>query len=120
MLCEARAEMPERSFASTAAALALAALCVSMPRGATADDSDPPERAARLSYAEGQVALQAAGAQDWTAATLNRPITTGDKLWSDQDGRVELQMDASTIRLFHNTGFSFLNLNDNVTQVRLT
>jgi hypothetical protein len=41
-------------------------------------------------------------------------------LWSDQDGRVELQLDASTIRLFHSTGFSFLNLNDNITQVRLS
>ena len=41
-------------------------------------------------------------------------------MWSDSDGRVELQLDGSLIRLSNNTGFSFLNLNDNVTQIQLT
>ena len=36
------------------------------------------------------------------------------------DGRAELQLDGSIIRLGRNTGFSFLNLGDTVTQVRLT
>jgi hypothetical protein len=119
MLCEARAEMPERSFAPTPAALALALLCVSMPRSAAADDSDPPERAARLSYAEGQVALQAAGAQDWTAATLNRPITTGDKLWSDQSSRAELQLGSAAVRLAETTGFSLVNVDDRNLQMQV-
>ena len=51
---------------------------------AQAQDADPPARAARLSDAEGSVSLQPAGVQDWTPATLNRPLTTGDRLWSDQ------------------------------------
>ena len=36
------------------------------------------------------------------------------------DGRVELQLDGSLLRLSQNTGCSFLNLSDNVTQVQLT
>ena len=47
-------------------------------------------------------------------------MTTGDKLWADSNGRVELQLDGSLIRLSNNTGFSFLNLSDNVTQIQLT
>src|ERR1700693_4238876 len=97
------------------------ALALFLPKLALADDDDdPPSVVARLAYSQGAVSFQPAGTEDWVDAGINRPITTGDKLWSDQDGRVELQLDASTIRLFHSTGFSFLNLNDNITQVRLS
>jgi hypothetical protein len=97
------------------------ALALFLPKFAVADDDDdPPSVVARLAYSQGAVSFQPTGTDDWVDAGVNRPITTGDKLWSDQDGRVELQLDASTIRLSNSTGFSFLNLNDNVTQIRLT
>jgi len=91
-----------------------------LPKLALADDDDPPSVVARMAYTQGAVPFQPGGTDDWVDAIINRPITTGDKLWSDSDGRVELQLDASTIRLANNTGFSFLNLGDNITQVRLT
>ncbi len=84
-----------------------------------ADDDDPPSRVARLAYAQGSVSFQPAGTDDWVTAGLNRPVTTGDKIWSDNDSRSELQLDGSLIRLSSNTGFSFLNLSDNVTQIQL-
>jgi hypothetical protein len=87
---------------------------------AMADDDDPPSRVARLAYSQGSVSFQPAGTDDWVTAGLNRPATTGDKLWTDRDGRVELQLDGSMIRLSNNTGFSFLNLSDTVTQIQLT
>ena len=87
---------------------------------AMADDDDPPSRVARLAYAQGSVSFQPAGTDDWVTAGVNRPATTGDKLWSDRDGRVELQLDGSMIRLSSNTGFSFLNLSDTVTQIQLS
>jgi hypothetical protein len=90
-----------------------------VPR-AIADDDDPPSRVARLAYAQGSVSFQPAGTDDWVTAGLNRPVTTGDQLWSDRDGRVELQLDGSLIRLSNGTGFSFLNLSDNVTQIQLS
>ncbi|MGA9143997.1 MAG: DUF6600 domain-containing protein, partial [Candidatus Acidiferrales bacterium] len=89
------------------------------PRAAADDDDDPPSRVARLAYAQGTVSFQPAGTDDWVTAVVNRPITTGDQLWSDRDGRVELQLDGSLIRLSNNTGFSFLNLSDTVTQIQL-
>jgi len=113
--------MFRQHFRKVASVLGVAmALALFLPKLALADDDDPPSVVARLAYSQGAVSFQPAGTEDWVDAGINRPITTGDKLWSDQDGRVELQLDASTIRLFHSTGFSFLNLNDNITQVRLS
>ena len=87
---------------------------------ARADDADPPGRAAQLSDAEGAVSLQPAGVQEWTAATLNRPLTTGDRLWSDQSSRAELNLGTAGVRLGSNTGFAFLNLDDRNAQMQLT
>jgi hypothetical protein len=97
--------------------LAIALAGIAPP--ARAGDDDPPSRVARLAYAGGSVSFQPAGTDDWVTAGLNRPVTTGDKLWSDHDGRVELQLDGSLIRLSNDTGISFLNLSDNVTQIQL-
>src|SRR5271166_6300213 len=84
------------------------------------DPDDPPSRVARLGYMEGSVSFQPAGETDWVQAVANRPITTGDKLWADKDSRAELQLGSAVIRLDANTGFSFLNLDDNTAQIQLT
>ncbi|MGB7494238.1 MAG: DUF6600 domain-containing protein [Candidatus Acidiferrum sp.] len=99
---------------------ALLSLAVLSPKRAFADGDDPPSRVARLSFVDGQVSFSPAGTDDWVGATLNRPITTGDKLWSDQNSRVELHVGSAAIRLGDQTGFSFLNLDDHMMQMRLT
>ena len=94
-------------------------ICVLAPPRAVADD-DPPGRVARLSFVRGAVSFDPAGTDDWVDAVVNRPVTTGDKLWTDKDARAELHIGSASIRLSENTGFSFLDLSDNVTQIRLT
>ncbi len=91
-----------------------------VPAIATADTDDPPARVARLAYLEGAISFQPGGTEDWVAAPLNRPVTTGDKVWSDQASRAELQLDGSALRLSSNTSVSFLNLSDNVSQIQLS
>jgi hypothetical protein len=81
---------------------------------------DPPSRVARIGYLEGSVSFQPAGQPDWVQAVANRPMTTGDRLWSDRDSRAELQLGSAVIRLDANTGISFLNLDDNTVQIQLT
>jgi hypothetical protein len=98
-------------------ALALALLA---PRRAAADDEDPPSRVARLSYSSGTVSFNPGGTDDWVSAVVNRPMTTGDKLWTDNGARAELHIGSAAIRLSSNTGFSFLNLDDRMAQIRLT
>jgi hypothetical protein len=100
---------------------ALVLLSLLMLSVALADETDPPGRVARLSYVQGAVSLEPAGAQDWVAAELNRPVTTSDKLWSDIPGsRAELDIGGAVIRMSSGTGFSFLNLDDNIAQMQVT
>jgi hypothetical protein len=64
--------------------------------------------------------LEPAGTDDWVSAVVNRPICTGDKLWTDRGARAELHIGSAAIRLAGETGFSFLNLTDNIAQIRLS
>ena len=101
--------------------LALALVGAVLPKHAFAQDQDdPPGRVARLGYMEGSVSFQPAGEDDWVGAVSNRPMTTGDKLWADRDSRAEVQLGSSVIRLAPNTGFSFLNLDDDTVQIQLS
>jgi hypothetical protein len=84
------------------------------------DQDDPPSRVARLGFMEGSVSFQPAGENEWVGAVPNRPMTTGDKLWTDRDSRAEVQLGSATINLAPNTGFSFLNLDDRTIQMEVT
>jgi hypothetical protein len=101
-------------------ALAATLLMVCLPLRAAADYDDPPDRVARLSYISGAVSFQPGGESRWVRAMLNRPITTGDRLWTDSDSRAELNIGSAAIRLDSYTGFSFLNLDDDAVQIELT
>jgi hypothetical protein len=111
-----------RKHALRLASLLSIALAVALfaPQRAAADDEDPPSRVARLSYTHGTVSFNPAGTDDWVTAVVNRPMTTGDKLWTDNGSRAELHLGSAAIRLSGNTGFSFLNLDDHMTQIRVT
>jgi hypothetical protein len=81
---------------------------------------DPPERVARLSYSQGRVALQTRDDDDWTDASLNRPLTTGDRIRLDRSSRAELQAGALDLQLEEHSEFSFLELTEDVAQIQLT
>lgn len=81
--------------------------------------ADPPTRVARLSYASGAVSFSPAGEENWVQARINRPLVSGDRLWADADGRVEVQAGHALIRMGQNTSVTLLNMDDNVTQLHL-
>ena len=111
-------KIPKRC--AIAFAAVLFCLGLSLASLANADDNDPPGRVARLGLADGQVSFSPAGTDDWVTAVVNRPVTTGDKLWTDHDSRAELHVGSAAFRIGARTGFSFLNLSDQMMQVRLT
>src|SRR4249919_2580263 len=82
--------------------------------------ADPPSRAARLGYLSGAVSFSPAGENDWVQATINRPLTTGDRLWADAGARAEIQVGGAMIRMNAGTGISVLNLDDVIAQLQLT
>ena len=82
--------------------------------------ADPPSRVARLGYTSGAVSFSPAGEIDWVQATLNRPLTNGDRLWADARGRAEIQVGGAMIRMDANTSLAVLNLDDQIAQLQLT
>ena len=82
--------------------------------------ADPPSRVARLNFLEGSVSFQAAGHDDWAAAAPNYPLTVGDHLWADERSHAELHVGSTAIRMDSHTAIAFLNLDDRMTQVRLS
>jgi hypothetical protein len=108
------------SWCGSVVALAVVFSASVLTKPATAQDDDPPGRVARLGYMQGAVSFRPAGEDEWVGAVPNRPMTTGDQLWTDVDSRAEVQLGSAVIRLAPMTGFSFLNLNDNTVQIQLT
>ena len=53
-------------------------------------------------------------------AVPNRPLTSGDNLWTDQDARAELHVGSTAIRLAPQTSVTLLDLDDRTTQLRLS
>lgn len=81
--------------------------------------ADPPERVARISFLSGVVSFRSADATDWTATSLNYPVTIGDHLWTDRTGRLELQLGGTAIDADAFTAVSVLNLDAHVAQLRV-
>jgi hypothetical protein len=98
--------------------LLIAGISAVLPASTLAQD-DPPGRVARLNYTQGSVSFQVQGDQDWVQADPNRPLTTGDNIWADQNSRAEVHIDSAAIRLSAQTGLSFLNLDDRTVQLQL-
>ena len=83
-------------------------------------EQDPPVRVARMNYGQGSVSFQPGGEGDWVAAVPNRPLTTGDNLWTDRDSRAELHIGSTAIRMGSETSLTFLDLDDRSVQLRLS
>src|SRR6202158_753866 len=81
---------------------------------------DPPTRVARLNYVEGEVSFQPGGETDWGWATLNRPMTSGDSLWTGDRSKAEMHIGPTAIRVGGQTSVSFLNLDDRTVQIQLS
>jgi hypothetical protein len=105
---------------STAIRLCIFAFCVGTLAGVSTLWGDPPDRVGRLNYISGTVSFHPESVDEWAAATLNYPITIGDHLWADKDGQAEVHVGSTAIRLASNTEISFLNLNDQTIQIRLS
>ena len=81
--------------------------------------ADPPTRIGRLSYLSGTVSFSPAGDDQWAYAVLNRPVVSGDRLWSDNGARVELTLDNGALWLGAATSVVVSNIDDRTTQFEL-
>lgn len=89
----------------------MGALCLMASAAAWATD-DPPGRIGRVAVLEGQVWLREPGATEWSELNRNRPLTSGDRISTEQGARVEVQMGSSTLRLDDNSDLELNRLDD--------
>jgi hypothetical protein len=97
--------------------LSLAGGGSSAQENAPADN--PPARVARISYLKGTVSFEPAGHNQWSEATLNFTVTTGDQIYTDKGSRAELQVGPYSVRLSDSTYLTITNLNDQIMQLGL-
>lgn len=81
--------------------------------------ADPPGRVARVQYVGGSVSVQPHGTDDWVEATLNRPLTNADNIWTDNDSRAELNVGTGVMRMNAMSSLTLTNVSDNTVQVQL-
>ena len=93
---------------------------VVMLAGSGLVSADPPSRIARMGYLSGNVSYSPAGVNDWLRASINRPLTTGDRIWVDSRARAEIQIGGAMVRMNADTSVSILNLDDRIAQLRLS
>ena len=70
---------------------------------------DPPARVGHVSLRQGGVVFAPHGEEDWTDLPANRPVTAGDRLWTDRGACAELQVGTTTLHL---DGESHLGIGD--------
>src|SRR5258708_27430963 len=92
---------------------------LSASSSSAAAGDDPPGRVARLNYIQGSVSFQPGGETDWVQANPNRPLTTGDNLWTERRSCGELHIGRTTLRLAGETGICCLTLDDRTVQIQL-
>jgi len=87
-------------------ALCAAALVV-VPSALAQDD--PPSEAGRISYICGNVSVQAITSDDWGQAYPNLPVGPGDRIFTDSDGRAEIQLGQTYIRIGPNSDVTLVD-----------
>ena len=91
--------------------LAILATLTLLPTSALAQTPDQGEIPARLRHFEGTVSIQRAAVGTTESALNNLPVSKGDRVWTDADGRVEIVFnDGSTLWLDHSTTIDVVSL----------
>jgi hypothetical protein len=78
---------------------------------------DPPGRVASLNFHQGTVSFSPAGDDSWYDVVPNRPLTTGDRLWTDRNARAEVYVGAVALRLDDQTDLAVSELDDDTARL---
>ena len=88
-----------------------ASLWLILPVFTTQSFADSQARIVRLSDVQGEVQIDRRTGEGFEQAMQNLPVTQGTRIWTKDDGRVEIELeDGSTIRLAPNTTIEFTRL----------
>jgi hypothetical protein len=97
----------------------LALVGMAPPPAAAQPDLDPPGRVGRIADLAGGVWWFDLEQGQWSEALHNRPVTAGDRLSTGRDGRAELRIGSTSIKLAESTEVELLRLDDERVRVQL-
>ncbi|HTH77966.1 MAG TPA: DUF6600 domain-containing protein, partial [Ramlibacter sp.] len=80
---------------------------------------DPPARVGALSAVDGSVVYAPAGQTEWTSAPVNRPITRGDRVWTDEGARAEVSFGASALQMASRTFVEVAGIDGDMVQLQM-
>ena len=90
------------------------------PVALTAAQDSQDFRIARISYLEGRVSFQHGNQLDWAAASINMPLQPGDRIYTGEDGRAEIEFDdGSVLRMAERADVEVLTLREQLIQLRI-
>ncbi|HSV80713.1 MAG TPA: DUF6600 domain-containing protein [Ramlibacter sp.] len=73
---------------------------------------DPPGRVASITYRQGGLVFAPAGDEEWVALPRNRPLTDGDRLWTDRGARAEIHLGDATLHIDGESHLGIRELDD--------
>jgi len=80
---------------------------------------DPPSQVARVAVLVGNVSVEPASVNQFSAAEANYPLTTGDRLYADVGSNAELQTDQLAVRMGQQTDLTVTAMTDTLAQFGL-
>ncbi|WP_341887944.1 DUF6600 domain-containing protein [Variovorax sp. YR752] len=98
---------------------AASAVAAPVPSQRQDEAVDPPGRAGRIAEVQGTVWLFHPEEGEWIAAERNRPLTSGDRLATDGNGRTEVHLGSTTLRLDGGSEIEVLRLDDDNLSLQL-
>ncbi|MGH8855079.1 MAG: DUF6600 domain-containing protein, partial [Telluria sp.] len=106
-------------FAKTAVTLALAALSTVALAQDSVLDTEPPGRVGRVSLAQGKVSISTDVGETATEALVNWPVTTRNLITTEPNGRTELRIGSTAIRIDGDSSLEVTELDDDSLRLRL-
>lgn len=92
----------------------IALLSMSIPAFA-----DPPSRVGRISFAQGETSFFIDTDEGWRKAQINFPVTSENSIWTENNGRAEVRIGASAVRINDHALLDFVRMQDEEVQTFL-
>lgn len=91
------------------------------PKALGEDDAGIRQTVARVAYVSGNVVFSRGDDPDhWQDVMMNVPLTLGDRLWTENGARLELQAPGARLFVAPETQLSILDLREDVAQLSLS
>ncbi len=113
-----RSNLASRGFYTSLLCCVATAVLAIVPAGAQ-QEGDPPAEVARVSVLLGNVSMEPASVDQFSAATVNDALTTGDRLYTDVGANAELETGQLAIRLGQQTDLTVTAMTDALEQFGL-